>query len=186
MAPTLASSSAYRRLGARYPQSLLSRRRAASLPARKSQTKSQRRPTSGDTQLRQATVKPGQVPTERHQATSSDARNMTGGQGVAGSNPAVPTGQSLISNAATGLRAAAGSAPRSQQGDETAVVRRVEGHNATGQQGLPSPPKVSSPPGRTCLRVKTPPVHIRLSRLALGNTSRGPWRDPSRQAMETG
>jgi hypothetical protein len=33
---------------------------------RKSQTKSQRRPTSGDTQLRQATVKPGQVPTERH------------------------------------------------------------------------------------------------------------------------
>ena len=35
-------------------------------PRRKSQTKSQRRPTSGDTQRRQATVKPGQVPTERH------------------------------------------------------------------------------------------------------------------------
>jgi len=33
---------------------------------RKSQTKSQRRPTSGDTQRRQATVGPGQVPTERH------------------------------------------------------------------------------------------------------------------------
>jgi hypothetical protein len=33
---------------------------------RKSQTKSQRRPTSGDAQRRQATVKPGQVPTERH------------------------------------------------------------------------------------------------------------------------
>jgi DNA-binding transcriptional LysR family regulator len=33
---------------------------------RKSQSKSQRRPTSGDAQLRQATVKPGQVPTERH------------------------------------------------------------------------------------------------------------------------
>ena len=39
-------------------------RRAAS--PRKSQTKSQRRPTSGDAQRRQATVKPGQVPTERH------------------------------------------------------------------------------------------------------------------------
>ena len=38
--------------------------RAAS--PRKSQTKSQRRPTSGDAQRRQATVKPGQVPTERH------------------------------------------------------------------------------------------------------------------------
>ena len=35
-------------------------------PARKSHSKSQRGPTSGDTQLRQATVKPGQVPTERH------------------------------------------------------------------------------------------------------------------------
>ena len=35
-------------------------------PPRKSQTKSQRGQTSGDTQLRQATVKPGQVPTERH------------------------------------------------------------------------------------------------------------------------
>jgi hypothetical protein len=46
---------------------------------RKSQSKSQRRPTSGDAQLRQATVKPGQVPTERHRATSSDARNVTGG-----------------------------------------------------------------------------------------------------------
>src|SRR5262245_43994084 len=65
---------------------------------RKSQTKSQRRPTSGDTQLRQATVKPGQVPTERHQATSSHARNVTGGQGVAGSNPAVPTGSRVFSN----------------------------------------------------------------------------------------
>src|SRR5215471_12425824 len=65
---------------------------------RKSQTKSQRRPTSGDTQRRQATVTPGQVPTERHQATSSDARNMTGGQGVAGSNPAVPTGSRVFSN----------------------------------------------------------------------------------------
>ena len=73
--------------------------RQASPP--KSQTKSQRRPTSGDTQRRRATVKPGQVPTERHQATSSDARNMTGGQGFAGSNPAVPTGSRAFSNIAT-------------------------------------------------------------------------------------
>jgi hypothetical protein len=68
---------------------------------RKSQTKSQRRPTSGDTQRRQATVTPGQVPTERHRATSSDARNVTGGQGVAGSNPAVPTGSRVFSNITT-------------------------------------------------------------------------------------
>jgi hypothetical protein len=87
-----------RRLGVRYSESLLSRRRAAGLPARKSQTKSQRRPTSGDTQRRQATVMPGQVPTERHSATSSDARNVTGGQGVAGSNPAVPTDNRTFSN----------------------------------------------------------------------------------------
>src|SRR5262249_34982391 len=33
---------------------------------RKSQTKSQRGPTSGDAQRRQAIVEPGQVPTERH------------------------------------------------------------------------------------------------------------------------
>jgi hypothetical protein len=35
-------------------------------PARKSHPKSQRRPTSGGTQLCQATVEAGQVPTERH------------------------------------------------------------------------------------------------------------------------
>jgi hypothetical protein len=68
---------------------------------RKSQTKSQRRPTSGDIQLRQATDGPGQVPTERHRATSSDARNVTGGQGVAGSNPAVPTGSRVFSSIVT-------------------------------------------------------------------------------------
>jgi len=68
---------------------------------RKSQTKSQRRPTSGDTQRRQATVKPGQVLTERHRATSSDAGNVTGGQGVAGSNPAVPTDGKTFSNIVT-------------------------------------------------------------------------------------
>jgi hypothetical protein len=63
-------------------------------PLRKSQTKSQHRPTSGDTQRRQATVEPGQVPTERHLATPSDDRKVTGGQGVASSNPAVPTKRS--------------------------------------------------------------------------------------------
>ncbi len=60
--------------------------------ARKSHSKTQRRPVSGDTQLRQATVEAGQVPSEPSPATSSDAREVTGGQGVAGSNPAAPTG----------------------------------------------------------------------------------------------
>ena len=103
-----------------------------------------------------SSARPGTVLTwaGTHSCRSPPSGNIPGGQGVAGSNPAVPTGQSLISNAETGLRVAPGSAPRSQQFDETAVVRRVGGHNATGQQGLPSPPKVSSPPGRTCLRVK--------------------------------
>src|SRR5262244_4022887 len=32
----------------------------------------------------------------RHRATPSDARNVTGGQGVAGSNPAVPTGSDIF------------------------------------------------------------------------------------------
>ena len=59
---------------------------------RKSHSKSQRRPVSGDTQLRQATVEAGHVPTERYRATPCDAREVTGGQGVADSNPAVPTG----------------------------------------------------------------------------------------------
>ena len=83
---------------------------------RKSQTKSQRRPTSGDTQLRQATVKPGQVPTERHRATPSDAREVTGGQGVAGSNPAVPTGSEIFSNIVT---------PHKSQQKSQLVVQRL-------------------------------------------------------------
>ena len=49
----------------------------------------------------QATLEAGQVPTERHRATPSDARNVTGGQGVAGSNPAVPTGNRSFSNIIT-------------------------------------------------------------------------------------
>src|SRR5262249_42522189 len=77
-----------------------------------------------------------------------------GGQGVAGSNPAVPTVQCLISNTETGPSAADGSAPRSHRPNETAVARRV-GDITPLAQGLPSPPKTSSPsPGRTCLRVK--------------------------------
>src|SRR5215471_8163069 len=48
---------------------------------RKSHSKSQCGQMSGDTQLRQATVKPGQVPSEPRRATSGDAREVTGGQG---------------------------------------------------------------------------------------------------------
>jgi hypothetical protein len=68
--------------------------RLSASPARKSHSKSQRRPVSGDTQLRQATVEAGQVPSEPSPATPGHAREVTGGQGVAGSNPAVPTRRS--------------------------------------------------------------------------------------------
>jgi hypothetical protein len=71
--------------------------RLSASPARKSHSKSQRRPVSGDTQLPQATVEAGQVPGEPSPATPSDARKGTGGQGVAGSNPAVPTGSQAFS-----------------------------------------------------------------------------------------
>ena len=67
-------------------------------------------------QLRQATVKPGQVPTERHRATPSDAREVTGGQGVAGSNPAVPTGSEIFSNIVT---------PHKSQQKSQLVVQRL-------------------------------------------------------------
>ena len=87
-------------------------------PREKSQSKSQRRPTSGDTRRRQATVKPGQVPTERHWATPSDARNVTGGQGVVGSNPAVPTGNRIFSNIVT--------PHKSQQKSQLVVQRRAD------------------------------------------------------------
>jgi hypothetical protein len=72
----------------------LLRRRAAIRcrhPPRKSHSKSQRRPTSGDTSRRRASVCAVQVSGEPCQATPGDAREVTGGQGVAGSNPAVPT-----------------------------------------------------------------------------------------------
>jgi hypothetical protein len=65
---------------------------------RKSHSKSQRGQPSGDSQLRQATVEAGQVPSEPHRATPSDTREVTGGQGVAGSNPAVSTGSQVFSN----------------------------------------------------------------------------------------
>lgn len=58
---------------------------------------------------------------------------VPGGQRVAGSNPAVPTGQSLISNAETGRRVADGSATRSPPVDETAAAAPCGRHNATGQ-----------------------------------------------------
>ena len=72
--------------------------RLSASPARKSHSKSQRRPVSGDTQLRQATVEAGQVPSEPSPATPGDVWEVTGGQGVAGSNPAVPTGSEVFSN----------------------------------------------------------------------------------------
>jgi hypothetical protein len=96
--------------------------RPASPP--KSQTKGQRRPTSGDTQLRQATIKAGQVPTERHRATSSDTENVTGGQGVAGSNPAVPTGNHAFSNIIT--------PHKSQQKSQLVVQRPPRGARRSG------------------------------------------------------
>ena len=65
---------------------------------RKSHSKSQRGQISGDTQLRRATVEAGQVPSEPSPAMPGDAREVTGGQGVAGSNPAVPTGSRAFSN----------------------------------------------------------------------------------------
>ena len=101
--------------------------------SRKSQTKSQRRPTSGDTQRRQATVKAGQVPTERHQATSSHARNVTGGQGVAGSNPAVPTGSYAFSNIVT---------PHKSQHKSQLVVQRplCNGPLEARADRMPRPP----------------------------------------------
>ena len=58
------------------------------------------------------------MPTERHQATSSHARNVTGGQGVAGSNPAVPTGSQVFSNIIT--------PHKSQQKSQLVVQRRAD------------------------------------------------------------
>ena len=65
---------------------------------RKSHSKSQRGQISGDSQLRRATVEAGQVLSEPHRATPNDAREVTGGQGVVGANPAVPTGSRAFSN----------------------------------------------------------------------------------------
>jgi hypothetical protein len=65
---------------------------------RKSHSKSQREAVSGDKGRRSATVGAGQVLSEPSPATPGDAREVTGGQGVAGSNPAVPTGSRIFSN----------------------------------------------------------------------------------------
>ena len=81
--PSLIAYPPIRRLGVIHSLCCPARGRPAS--PRKSHSKSQRGQTSGDTQLRQATAKPGQVPSEPSPATSSDARDVTGGQGVAGS-----------------------------------------------------------------------------------------------------
>src|SRR5215813_3393352 len=61
------------RLGVRYSQSLLSGRRSTGLSAK------------------EPIQEPTQADIRRHRATPGDSRNVTGGQGVAGSNPAAPT-----------------------------------------------------------------------------------------------
>ena len=68
------------------------------VPRRESHSESQRGPTSGDGQPCRAIVEAGQVPSGPCRTTPSDARELTGGQGVAGSNPAVPTGSRIFSN----------------------------------------------------------------------------------------
>src|SRR5215510_10240063 len=67
-------------------------------PPRKSHSKSQRWPSSGDSQPRQATVYAVQPLSGLSPVTPGDVREVTGGQGVAGSNPAVPTGSDTFSN----------------------------------------------------------------------------------------
>jgi hypothetical protein len=69
--------------------------RPAALPSpaadRESHSESQRGTASGDRQPHRAATWAGQVPSEPRWATPSDTPKVTGGQGVAGSNPAVPT-----------------------------------------------------------------------------------------------
>ena len=73
------------------------------------------------------------MPTERHQATSSHARNVTGGQGVAGSNPAVPTGSHAFSNIVT---------PHKSQHKSQLVVQRplCNGPLEARADRMPRPP----------------------------------------------
>ena len=139
---------------------------------RKSQTKSQRRPTSGDAQRRQATVEAGQVPTERHRATSSDAQNVTGGQGVAGSNPAVPTGNQTFSNKLPLRKSQQKSqlvvqrplhrpAPRARHGAPPRHVPRQQNrqaHQSRRQRSL-SHPGSARRPRTTANRPAHPPAH---------------------------
>jgi len=69
-----------------------------------------------------------------------------------------------------------------KQPDETVVVRRVEDITPPAG-GLPSPPKAPSSPPAHLSPGQRSPVHLRPSRLVLGNTSRGPWRDTVAQQM---
>jgi hypothetical protein len=113
---------------------------------RKSQTKSQRGQTSGDTQLRQATVKPVKCPLSDTKPRASDARNVTGGQGVAGSNPAVPTGSEIFSNTLL--------PPQSQQKSHSLCngpsSARPTGHQRAPPSATPGPtsPPASAPRGK--------------------------------------
>jgi hypothetical protein len=103
---------------------------------RKSHSKSQRGQASGDTQLRQATVKPGQVPREPFPATSSDAMEVTGSQGVAGSNPAVPTGGHASSNIVTSNKSQRESQLVVQMAFPEARADHVPSRTLTGPQQL--------------------------------------------------
>src|SRR5262249_11855812 len=90
------------------------------MPRRKSHFKSQRGQVSGDSQLRQAMVQAGQVPAERSRATSSHGEKVTGGQGVAGSNLAVPNGSRDFLFATAGFRP---NTPRGQIGLPSAWLK---------------------------------------------------------------
>ena len=92
---------------------------------------------------------PGTVLTwaRTHSCRPPPSGNIPGGQGVAGSNPAVPTGRNLSSNTKTRPWPTDGSAMRSHQFDETTVARPVAGDNATGQQGPAEPTYGVAHPG---------------------------------------
>jgi hypothetical protein len=95
----------------------------------KSHSKSQRRPSSGDISRHRATVCAAQLLSEPSRATPGDAREVTGGQGVAGSNPAVPTGSQTFSNILT--------PHQSQQKSHSPPKRPSQKHASAMSQGVP-------------------------------------------------
>ena len=137
--------------------------RLSASPARKSHSKSQRRPVSGGTQLPQATVEAGQVPSEPSPATPGDAREVTGGQGVAGSNPAVPTGNKIFSNICTARQSQQKSHSLSKRPSlRPALITRpgvLPGHMPNRQRHGSRPVKGSdtAKPARLCKATRQPP-----------------------------